>query len=176
MPVWLLKRGSQHQQHVGLVHEPAGHRRAAAAEHAGRERVVVGEMALGLVGGYHRRAGLLRQRLHLLAVEAGAVADDDHRALRLVEQSDRVGDRLRRRRDRLLGQPALGCLRLGLAGRQRLYLVGEDQVRDVALEQCVLAGERHQLGVLRVEQHRLAPSGDGAEGAGEVDLLKRARS
>ena len=37
-----------------------------------------------------------------------------------------------------------------VAGGQRLHLVGEDQVRDVALQHRVLAGEVHQLDVLGV--------------------------
>jgi hypothetical protein len=39
MPVWLLKRGAEDEEHVALVHEPGGDRRARSAEHAAAERV-----------------------------------------------------------------------------------------------------------------------------------------
>ena len=40
------ERGADHEQQVGLVHEPARDRRAAAAEDAAAERMVVGDLAL----------------------------------------------------------------------------------------------------------------------------------
>jgi hypothetical protein len=52
--------------------------------------------------------------------------------------------------------------------------VGEDQVRDVAPQQRVLAREVHQLDRVGVVQHRLAPARDRAERADQVDLLERA--
>ena len=59
---------------------------------------------------------------------------------------------------------------------QRLHLVGEDQVRDVALEHRVLERERHQLGVAALGEDGLPPRGDAAEGRAQVDLLEGARA
>ena len=60
-----------------------------------------------------------------------------------------------------------------LAGGKGLDLVGEDQVRGALLQDRVLAGERHQLGVLGGLEHRLGPPRDLAERGGQVDLLER---
>jgi hypothetical protein len=170
MPVWL-----ENEEQVGLVHDPARDRSPTAAEDAGGERMVVADLALGLERRDHGRAELLRQRDHLGHARAGAVADDDHRALRRLQEPQRVVDRLGRRRDPERRDAAVRTAGLCIHGRrQRLHLVGEDQVRDVAPQQRVLAREVHQLDRVGVVQHGLAPGGDGAERAREVDLLERA--
>ena len=154
------ERGAEHEQQVGLVHHPARDRRAAAAEHARGQRVVVADLALGLERGDHRRAELLGQRGHRRHVVARAVADDDHRPLRAAQQLaarrsiDSSGGEIVERR-----HAAGGAARRGALGRrQRLHLVGEDQVRDVAPQQRVLAREVHQLDRVGVVQNGLAPA------------------
>ena len=62
-----------------------------------------------------------------------------------------------------------------LAGGKGLHLVGEDQVRGALLEDRVLAGEGHQLGVLGGLEHRLGPAGDLSERGMEIDFLECSR-
>ena len=62
-----------------------------------------------------------------------------------------------------------------VGGRECLHLVGEDQVGDVTLDDRVLAGKGHQLGMVA---SRAGQSGSkratGPNAAGLVDLLERA--
>ena len=106
----------------------------------------------------------LGQSDHLIAVKAGPVADDDDRALgglragRSPARCDAAGGLI----SSGVSRPS-GPRRVAVAGGKGLHLVGEDQVRGALLEDRVLAGERHQLGVLGGLEHRLGPAGDLAE-------------
>ena len=81
----------------------------------------------------------------------------------------RPGERTRCRPTGPLGEPAAG-----VAGRERLHLVGEHEVRDAALHERVLAREAHQLGVVGVALHGLRVERDVGERGGEVEVLERA--
>ncbi len=67
------------------------------------------------------------------------------------------------------------CFRAFLR-RQRLHIIGEDQMGCIALDQRVLAGQGHQFGGFGRMQHRLAEACDRCECGCEIDFLKRARS
>ncbi len=108
-------------------------------------------------------------------VLARPVADDDDRPLGLAQQSAAACPRIRRRRDLARGDSPGRGAGLGVRGSGLgLHLVGEDQVRDAAVEDGALAGQVHQLGVAAVVQDGLRPLGHLAEGAHEIDLLERA--
>ena len=62
---------------------------------------------------------------------------------------------------------------LGLGG---LHLVGEDEVRDAAIQNRALAREVHQLGVAAGAQNGLGPLGDLTVRCLKVDFLEGARS
>ena len=109
------------------------------------------------------------------AVEARAVAEDQHRPPGVGDQRDCLLDRRGGRGDVEGGEPAGGAAGGGaLRGGALLDLVGDDQVADVALEDGVLEREVDELGVVAVGEHGLAEAGERLEGAGEVDLLKGA--
>ena len=152
-------------------------RRAAAAEHAAGERVVVGDQALGLERGDHRRVPAARRargpRRH---AHAGAVADDDHRPLQRPEQRDgrpratAAGGEMRVEATRPAGGPASRSP----AGR---VCTSSGRIRCTTPRRSdrVLGGERGELGVIGRREHGLAPGGDRRERGGEVDLLEVAR-
>ena len=77
------ERRAEHDQQVGLVHEPRRDRRAAAAEHAARERVIVGDDALGLERRGDRRVqalGELQRRRRCRRGRRGRRRSPDARA------------------------------------------------------------------------------------------------
>ena len=141
------------------------------------ERVVVGDLALRLEGRDHRRAELLGQRDDRRHVVAGAVADDDHRPLRAARaarSAPRATPRAARSRAAVIAArrarrparppaPAASAPRRGRSGARR---------RAAAARSC--SARVISSAGLRVGQHRLAPGGDRAERAGEVDLLEGA--
>lgn len=105
------------------------------------------------------------------------MAADDHGAFGCADQLERTVQRRRGWADLELGQPPVGPSSPRVFGRREcLHLVGEDQVRRALLEDRVLAGERHQLGVLGGLEDGLGPARDPAERGAQVDLLKRARA
>ena len=170
------ERRTEHDEQVGLVHEPARHRRAAAAEHARGQRMVVGDDALGLERRDDRRVQALGERRDGRHVLARAVADDEHRPARGAHELKRVVDLLLRGRDVERREPPGRAARRLVRGGDRLHVVGEDEVRDVALEDGVLAGEVHQLRVPGAGLHGLTPGRDRRERRGEVDLLEGPRA
>ena len=90
------------------------------------------------------------------------------------EQLDRRSQRLARRGDLLGRDTALGPDGCFVAGRERLDLVGKDQVGDVAAQDRVLRRQARQLGVAAGREHRLAEGGHRAVGRVQVDLLEGA--
>jgi hypothetical protein len=97
---------ADHDQQVRLVHQPARHRRTAASEHTGTERMGVGYEALGLEGGQHRRVQTLGQLTHFVLRAARAVADDEHRPPGVADQRRRPGQSVLVGPDPSPGQPA----------------------------------------------------------------------
>ena len=81
---------AEHDQAIGLVHEPARDRRTTAAENAAAERMRVADEALALERGDDGRVHRFGERSNFVHVKPGAVADDDHRALRSAEQRESV--------------------------------------------------------------------------------------
>ena len=63
-----------------------------------------------------------------------------------------------------------------LYGRHLRNLIGKNDLRDAPVEDCALAGQVDELGVLAVGQCRLLPLRDLAEGGLKVHLLKGTRS
>ena len=179
MPVWFENEAPSTSSSVGLVHHPARHGRAAAAEHARRQRVVVADLALGLERRDHRRAELLGECGHLRHVEAGAVADDHHRALRPAQQRQRVvADRLLRRArssEAPTRAPAAAGLRRPRARAASAPRRGRSggRRRAAAARSCTRAfisstgSESRSTGWLHAATL--------PEGAREVDLLERPR-
>ena len=106
---------------------------------------------------------------------AGTVADDDHRTLRrrassaIARSTGSPGGAICASGDRPLGRRPPRRL----AG-QRLHLVGKHEVGDAPLHERVLAGERHQLGVVGVRAAPSGESGDVGERGGEVEVLEGA--
>ena len=151
------ERRAEHHEQVGLVHQPAGDRGAAAAEHAAAERVVVGDLALGLERGEHRRAeGARPEPTTVVHVEAGAVADDDHRPPGAGEQR-----RAPRRAAAAGGAIARSATRpVGPTGRRRpepagtCTSSGSTRWATSRSTMACLHGQRRQLGVVGVGQHR----------------------
>ena len=120
--------------------------------------------------GQLRRSASARDPVH---VEAGPVANDDHRPLRALEKSRGLFQGVRGRRNGPSGQPPRGPSRLApLGGRHHLHLVGEDEVGHAPVQDRALARQVDQLGVLAGVQNRLAPLGDLAEGGLKVHLLE----
>ena len=91
-------------------------------------------------------------------------------SVRRAASTDSAGGAIARGLMRPSGPPA-GAL---VGGLQGLHLVGEDQVRDAAVQDRALARQVHELGVLRGVQHGLTPLRDLAEGGGQIDLLEGA--
>ena len=60
-----------------------------------------------------------------------------------------------------------------LAGGQHLHLVGQHQVAHGPLHEGVLAGQRHELGVIAAGVHRLAVCRHVGERGLEVEVLER---
>ena len=135
--------------------------------------MIVCDLPLGLERRYYRRADLLGQCHHLVAVEAGSVANDDHRAVGRRDQLERLVERTRRRADLQRRETAIRAGRVAVSGGECLHLVGEDQVRGALLEDRVLARKGHQLGVLGGLEHRLGPPSDLSERSREVHFLER---
>ena len=115
----------------------------------GAERVGVGDQALGLERGQHRRAEPLGERRDLASRAAGAVADDDHRAARVARPA-RGARRARRRRagsGRSASRPAgaaAGCVATAAPAPRRAARGARRRGRRCA---C-LHRERGQLGVV----------------------------
>ena len=171
------ERRAEHEQQVGLVHDPARDRRAAAAEHAAASgwSSPIWPFALNVVitGAPSCSASAVTAGMWKRAPWPTMITGRcEPRRSRSASSSDSAGGAIAERRD-AAGRAAR---RGALGRRQRLHLVGEDQVRDVAAQQRVLAREVHQLDRVGVVQHRLAPRGDRAERARQVDLLERARA
>ena len=175
-PRVVRERRAEHQEQVGFVHDPRGDGRSAAAEHTARERVIVGHDALGLEGGDDRRVQALGERDDVVDAGARAVPDDDHRAAArrasnaTARSTAPSGGAIAVSARRPLGEPD----RARVAGRERLYLVGQHEVGDTALHERVLAREAHQLAVVGVALHRLRVERDVGERGGEIEVLERA--
>jgi len=166
--------GSEDHQQVGLVHEVARDRRAAAAEHTTPQRVRVGDLALRLEGREHRAGQPLGERGDLVHRVPGSVPHDEHGSLGLSESIERLVEYVGGWCDLGGRDTTLGPSRFAPLRGQGLDLVGKDDVRDAPVEVRVLAGQRGQLGgVARVEQ-RLRPLRDLAVRRLEVDLLEGA--
>ena len=98
------ERGAQHEQAVAAAHVDRRHRDARPAEDAARQRVGVGDEALGLERGDDGGVDVLGEGGDLVPVAPGAVADDDHRPLGRATAARRPGPaRLRAGRSR--GRP-----------------------------------------------------------------------
>jgi hypothetical protein len=112
--------------------------------------------------------GQFDDRLHLVP---RAVADQDQRPLGRRDHSDGL------RRHPGIGwagrepDAAVGAAGFGPAGSD-LHFVRQDQVANGSVEQRVLAGERHQLGVVRPGENGLGVSGHIGEGCGQVQVLE----
>ena len=171
------ERRAEHDQQVGLVHVPRRDRRAAAAEHAARERMVVGDDALGFERGEDRRVQPFGEADDVVDA-ARALRDPTTITGRFAPGDQRAGlfDRVRRRgaiarsATRPLGPPGASVGR----GGQCLHLVGQHEVRHAALHERVLAREVHQLDVVGVALDRLGRHRDVGERGREVEILERA--
>ena len=75
MPVWFANDAPNTSKQIRLVHEPARNGRAAAAEHTARERMVVGDDALGLERREDRRVQSFGEGDDVVDAGARAVAD-----------------------------------------------------------------------------------------------------
>jgi hypothetical protein len=119
------KRGADHDQQVGLVHQPARYGRAAAAEHSGAQRVGVRDQALGLEGGQDRRVEPLGEAAERPGGPPGAVPGDQHRAPAGRDHGGGAGNLRLARLGEPHGQPALRGLGGGVTGLS-LDFVGQD--------------------------------------------------
>jgi hypothetical protein len=172
----VAEAGPQDEQDVRTGHGGAGDGRAAAAEDATGQGVVVGDAAFGLEGGDDGGVDPLGQGYDFVGEEAAAIADDDARPLGLFQHLDSQVEVAGRRADAWVGQPAVHGLRLGAGnGRHPLYLVGKDEVADVPLDDGVFEGQGHQLGGVLRPQHRLAPGAHRFKGFGQRHFLESAR-
>ena len=166
------ERRTPDDEQVGLVHQITRNRCAAATEHTRTEAMVVGDLPLGLERREHGRTAPLGERGDRLHVVPRAVTDDEHGPLGVREMIDRLEQRTCGRRDAVIAVPPLrtaGPLR----GRRGLQLVGEHEVGDPAPDDRLLAGDRHQLGVIGVGVDRLAIRRDVGERPLEVEILER---
>ena len=146
------ERRPQHQQCVASPHHGGTNRGPGASQDPRRQGVPVRHEALGLEGGDDRGVQVLCQGDDRLPVWACAVAGDDRRALCPFEQPGSSLELMARGSDPGSRQPALHRSPRGIGwSRHVLHFVGEDQMGDIAVDDGVLQGERHQLGrVLRV--------------------------
>jgi hypothetical protein len=167
------ERGAGHDEQVAGVHQPAGDRGPAAAEHPGAERMRVGHEALRAEGGEHRRPQPFGQRPHLLPGPRGAVADDEHRPAGSAQQLRGPFHVGAGRQDPPLGEAALGPVRLGPRA-DNLDLVGQHQVGDPAAVEGVLDREGGEFGVVGARLHRRGGHGHVAEDRGQVQVLEGA--
>ena len=154
MPVWLENDAPKTTRRSDsfINHDATG--RPAAAEHPAPERVVVGDLTLGLERGEHRRTEVLGQGHHVVHVEPGPVTDHDHRppgrsrwpptAWARASAGGAVSP---------VGHPPRRPRRGSVAGRQHLDLVGQHQVAHPPVDQGRLAGQCGQLGVVGPGRH-----------------------
>ena len=163
--------GADHDQQVGLVHQPARHRRAAAAEHPGAQRVGVRDQALGLERGQDRRVEPLGQAAERPGGLPGAVPGDQHRPPAGRDHGGGAGQLRLAGLGEPPGQPALRGLGGGVTGLG-LDLVGQHQVGDAAGVQGMLDRQGGQLGVVAAGVHVGGPGGHVAEDSGQVEILE----
>jgi hypothetical protein len=173
----VAEAGAQDEQGRGFVHEPARDGRAASAQDTTSQGMVVRHLPFRLERRDHRRRERLGQRQDLVHMEPGTVADDDHGTLRAAQEIHGPVQRLRRWGDGAGREPScrLTCAR-SVRRRRLLHFVGEDEVGDTPVQDCALARQVHELGVLAGGEDRLAPLGHLAEGSGQVDFLEGAGS
>ena len=162
------ERRAEHDQQVGLVHEPATPPACRCGRARRTERVVVGDHALGLERGEHRARRALGERARTSSMSkrapwpttiTGRSAPGEQRQ-RPLDARPPAG----RSRDRRPGRsgPTPARRRAG----QHLHLVGQHEVGDLALDQRVLAAR----GVIssawsESAQHGLRVAGDVGERA-----------
>ena len=134
MPVWFENDAPNTMSRSRLVHQPARDRRAAAPEHAGAERVVVGDEALGLERGEHRRVAARSASATTASMSKRAPWPTT------ITGRLRAGDQARRALDARLGGGAIAGVgdpaasgptpRRRRRRGQHLHLVGQHEVRD----------------------------------------------
>ncbi len=171
------KARAEDQETVRLVHHPARHRGPAPAKHSRRQRVVVGDQALGLEGRHHRAVQHLGEFHYAGHLETGAVTDDDYRSIGAAEQRLRLFEALLGRRDLARSHASVGSADSGfLAGGHLGHFVWKDDLRNPAVEGGALARQVDEFCVATAGQRDLLPLGDLAVGGHQVDLLEGART
>jgi hypothetical protein len=113
--------GRDHDQQVGLVHEPGRDRSAGPAEHAGAEWVVVRHESLGTERRQDRRTQALGEFRDLVRRGACALPDDDDRPASGFDRLHGLLDSTR----------CWGCRPNGVASLRKRRFVARGQVLDL---------------------------------------------
>ncbi len=165
------ERRTDHNKQVRLVHQPAGDRRAAAAEDTGPQRMGVGHQPLRLERGEHRRVQPFSELDDLGLGSTGSVADDDHRAVGVPNELGSVGESGFVRTAGPAGVPA-GRGGRRRVGRERLDLVGKYEMGDTTAVPRVLDRKSGKLGVVAARLHGRRGDRYVLEHRREVEVLE----
>ena len=134
--VGLAERGTDGHDDVGAAHRVVGDARAPDAGHPARERMVFRQRALGHQRRRDRHRHQLGERLQFVRRfrEQDAVAGEDRRRLRRLQQLHGVGDAIRRAGGAAIVGPAARHLL-----RRRIEVLREDVHRNVEQHRARIA-------------------------------------